>query len=497
MESRDPRSTDPILQKVADASLKQGQPDPRQRTLALAMELCKRAAELETLDDLYFFFVNDLRVLLEFDRCFLITHMGSRSHFAAANNQPILQSKSELYGCINRLAPHLLRLEKGLFLSDRVEDLEGSSLEMDSELKSALTSYIAIAGCRYCFLVPLFHKGQPIAHLIFDFVDQRLPEQVQLVAVLQVAPLFGSMLAEAWILDRKPDAAYLLEPGRASGNRVRRWSRRYLLPLLVVVPLLVAGLFFVPVDYTVGGEAVVTPWQRHVAFCNMNGLIDSVKVHEGSHVKRDQALAELDSTDLDFRIQTAKRQAAILKKKMDLLAYESDSEPSKLGERTILALERAKVLKELEYLRWQQQFLQVRSPVGGIILTKHVESLAGKKMSEGEAFCEIAVPGELAVNIFVPDTQAPRVKIGQTVHVYLNNNPLRGYQLQVDETSPTAEAVSRLGNVCRVKARFTHVPESVKVGMKGVGKIETGTTTVWYIIQQGILNRWNQLSLYF
>jgi hypothetical protein len=265
----------------------------------------------------------------------------------------------------------------------------------------------------------------------------------------------------------------------------------------VGMALAVALLFYFPLDYTVGGEAVISPWERHLAFCKSDGLIEKTLVTEGSRVQKNQILAVLEPTELKYKIDSAERQAEILARKVVLLSREADTTPAKLGERKIIELERQKALEDLQYLKWQSQFLEIRAPVSGVLLTKDVESLAGKKLRAGEPFCEIVPTEELTVEIFLPEDGVDVARKGQTAYVYLNHDPIRGYKLRVEEIAPAAEAVPRLGNICRIKAKFGETPREIKVGMKGVGKIHTGTTSVYSIVKRGILVRWTRLSLYF
>ena len=154
------------------------------------------------------------------------------------------------------------------------------------------------------------------------------------------------------------------------------------------------------------------------------------------------------------------------------------------------------MLAELEYLRWQRRFLEITAPVSGIILTKEVDTLVGKKFRAGEAFCEIAEPGDLWAEICVPEERISQVKVGQNASLYLNNNPLKAYAMRVREVSPRADALPRLGNIYRVRASFENEHPPVKTGMKGVGKIHVGTAKLWSILADRLATRWNQLSLY-
>jgi multidrug resistance efflux pump len=309
--------------------------------------------------------------------------------------------------------------------------------------------------------------------------------------------LLASTLLERWLLEQRPDLFRLLSTVRDPRSRFQLSDRRLWIAGAVALVVLLWVLFLFPIDHTVGGEASIVPWERKFAFCKIDGLIDKALVKEGDRVKSGQPLALMDPKEIHFRIAKTEREIDIIARQIQRLTREADKTPSKLGERKIAELERQKKSEELKYYRWQSQFLSIKAPTDGIIMTKDVDSLAGKKMTAGEPFCEIAAPGEMAAEVLVPDNKAALVKPGQPMDVYLNNNPMMSYRLQVAEVAPSAEVMPRQGNVCRVKARFPQAPQSAMVGMTGIGKIHTEKTTLWSIIWENIVLRWNQLSLYF
>lgn len=470
--------------------------DPRQRVLVLGVELAKRATNAKTPDDLYFLLVNDLRTLIEFDRCFLVTHFAGRSGFTAANNQPTLDDKSKVYVDIAKLAPHLRGLDKAILLLNDPENIEFPDEEMSDDLKKGLISYLGSSDCKYFICLPLLKDGAPIGHLMLEFFEGSVPQQFEIIGLISIAPLLASALAEKWLFSRHPEMKSLTDPEWTRKARALKFFRDHLKLIISVTIVALVMFFLFPIYNSVGGEAEIAPWERLTAFCKIDGMIEKVLVTEGSTVGKNQVLAVLDRREQDYSIETAQREVEILTRQAKLLSLESDETPSKLGERQIIELERKKRQAELDFRKWQSQFLDIRSPVPGIVLTKDVESLAGKRMKGGEPFCEIAVPGDLVTEIYVPEDKAVLVKKDQEARIYLNNNPGTGYKLVVTEVSPSAEVVPRLGNVCRVRAKFDAVPPGTKVGMKGVGKIYTVRTNLWSIICHGLLIRWNYLSLY-
>jgi len=234
-----------------------------------------------------------------------------------------------------------------------------------------------------------------------------------------------------------------------------------------------------------------------VAFCGIEGLIDKVYVREGSKVEAGQVLATLDPKELDYKARTANRHFDILTSEMALLKRSASEDPSKLAESELVALKRKAAWAEFEYYKWQQQFLEIKAPIAGIVLTKDIESLSGKKFLAGEAFCEIVAPGNLSTDIFVPEDKITYVKTGDPVSLYLSGTPRTGYNLTVSEIAPMAEAHPRLGNVYRVRAPFPDAPPSTMVGMRGIGKIHTMNSTLWYIVSTRLLSQWQKWTLHF
>lgn len=471
-------------------------PDIREKTLSLGFEIVRRASLQKNFGDLCLFLVNDLRAFIEFDRCFIVMHIGGSSRVVAMNHQPSIEKKSASYLRMNDLGTGIKSLGKGLLLSCDGADCDFGLHGIDDDVKTAVKSYTDFSKCSYFLLLPLVDCDQPVAHIVCEFFGDKAPHRLPVVAFIEAAPLLTPVVLEKWLLEQKPGLVKLLDPVAPARKRFELSDRRLWIAGAVALTLVIWLLFLFPIDYTVGGETLIVPWERNFAFCKIEGLIDKVPVKEGAHVKQGDVLAVLDPKEIHFRIAKTERETEIMARQIDRLTREADKTPSKLGERKIAELERQKKIEELKFLRWQSQFLTIKSPIDGIVMTKDVDSLAGKKMNAGEAFCEIAAPGELAAEVLAPDNKAAIVRQGQTVDIYLNNNPLTSYKLVVNEVAPSAEVMQRQGNVCRVKARFPQAPDSAMVGMTGIGKIHVEQTSLWSIIWEAAALRWNQLSLY-
>lgn len=471
-------------------------PDPKQQALALALEFAKRVVEAESLDDLQFMLTNDARILVPFDRAFLITHLGGESRLAAVMHQPEISKKSHFSQLVNELAPHLRKVDKGIWLSDKTDANMLPKDELAPEIRDRLLAYLDQFNGFSLLCVPLKHNQIVLAHVVMEFDKRNIPGKVEILAFLAIAPFLGAALAEKWLLHKKPSVWELVAPVEAIGDRVRTRLRRGVIGAFLVI-VVVFWLFLFPMTRTVGGECEVVPRNHRMAFVKIEGLVKEITVKEGDSVKKGQVLAVLDRRELDHEIANTERKVNILTQEMNLYRKESATDPSRLAESELINLKRLSALAELEFLKWKLGLVEVTAPVSGIVVSKEVDSLTGKRFSAGEPFCEILAPGDLWVTIYVPEDRVGLVRTGQVGAIYLNAKPEKGYPIEVREVSSVATVIPRLGNVYAVRAPFSSAPGGTKVGMKGIGKINTESTTLFHIIRDRIVARWNQFSIYF
>jgi multidrug resistance efflux pump len=479
-----------------DRAIEQRELLERAQLLAQGVEFLQTLIKATNLDEAHLLLTNDIRCLIEFDRCFLISHLGGQSRFVAAGAVLTPEKKSRFYRKLSDLAPHLTELDRPILIaSDHVEHLAEHGIH--GELQQAFKSFVEFSGSTYFLCVPLSCNGVVIGDLIFEFLADNMPDKNSLLVLQRLEPLMAASLAQKWLAQSKPAVAALLGPGsHAQQGPMALLMRRlrYIVPALILVLVV---LFVIPFEHTVGGEAEVIPSERHLAFPKLDGLIEKVLVREGSEVEKDAVLATLDPKDLEFRITIAQRELDMLTKEMSILSDAAGQNPSKLAQAQLVELNRKKKRQELDYLKSRRAFLEVKAPVAGTVTTKNVQSLAGKRFAAGDAFCEIAVRSELSVDVNVPDDRITFVKPGQDVRVYLNSNPSRGYRLQITEVAPRAEALPRFGNVFRARATFAHPPVTTMVGMKGIGKINTGSASLWSMISRKLFTRWNEFTAHF
>lgn len=459
------------------------------------LSLIKRAFTAKSLDELFFILTNDIRSVMEFDRASLITHVKGSSHLAATSNESALDKRTDFVKRQNVLAAALRGQKTALLLSDALRTEMWPNLPISSELKEAVTSYMEFSGFSRLLLIPLTHRQNLIGHLALEFASKNRPPESEIHSFIELAPMFAAALTERTLLSQKPELAALVGPG-SSGLPHRSIPKHYSAMAAVGFAALILVLFVVPFSFSLNGEAQVVSKTSHMAFAGTEGILEKVLIKEGQHVTQGQLLASLDPKELEFQMMSWSAQRDILTHEMNRLTLEAGEKPASLAEKESVELKREAALTELKFLEWKKQLLEIRAPVSGIVVTRDVQTLGGKRLRAGETFCEIAAPQELSAQVYVPEERISDVSLGQDVSIYLNTSPTKAYRLKVDRIAPAPDILPRIGTVYRVFAPFGSSIDSLKVGMKGIGKVDLSEMSLWSIISYRLATRWNQLSLY-
>ncbi len=465
--------------------------DPHQRILAVALELAKNASNSDTLEQLQFILVNDSRALINFDRCYLVSHLQSKSAVVAINNQPGVENKSGFIASANTLASYLKKLTQPAVLvepfpkSDQIDDIVIEQIKINHE----------VAGFSSILIIPLVRFEQTIAHLVFEFFGSG-PSEVETLTFLNMVPFLSSALLEKWMLDKDPKIRKIVgleEPmTRIAGINLDR----YRVAFIVVTVLVLIALLAAPVTLRIGGSTEVAPDYEYQAFAEIEGIIDKVLVREGDFVKKGQVLAALETKEIDFKLREAKRLLDSYKAEYEILRNQAAENQQKLAESQLVLIKSRRALHTIDFLEWQKQFLEIKAPIDGIILTRKIESLIGKKFKAGEPLCKIAPKDALVAEIFIRESDVSYIKKNQGGEVFLNYDPRRAYHVTIDEIPPIAEVVEREGNVYRVRAKFSHPSSVLKPGMKGLAQVNVSYSSLWFALTRRIRTKINQWTLY-
>lgn len=468
--------------------------DVRRQALAISMELAKNAVRARTFEELEFILVNDTRAILPFDRSMLILHLDGKSALSATNNQPRLEKKSDFVKKADALAPFLKSVESALILFSR--DFRAGDLS--EEISNELRGYMEYSKSTCMIVVPFSVYDHVIGHLILEFFGDQVPGEVQTLSLMNVVPFLSSALIEKWNLDRTKGARKSVF--KAIEGRSPQQERKSFTVKITVIALIVAAIVLglsIPVDLRIGGQAEVAPEYEYYAFVEIDGIIKEVLVKSGDFVEKGQLLATLDDEEIEFKVREAKRMKQSYRKEIEILRNMGAEDPEKLAESQLVVIKYRRAQQQLDFLKWQKQFLTIEAPETGIILTDQIHTLIGKRFKAGEALCSIAPSRFLSMDIFVRESDIAFVKKGQLAEVFFNFMPGEGHELKVKRIAPSAVAKERLGNVFTVEATFESRPPNIKPGMQGIARITTEKASLWFVLSRRARTKLNEFLLYF
>jgi len=133
---------------------------------------------------------------------------------------------------------------------------------------------------------------------------------------------------------------------------------------------------------------------------------------------------------------------------------------------------------QLEGMKAQLGYTEIRSPLDGVVLTKNVES--GEVVSPGTPVVTVANVAELWMNIYVPETQTGLVKLGQEVRVKVDSFPGDTFKGKIIFVSSESEFTpktiltqeERIKLVYRAKVSLENMQGRLKPGMQADAEID-------------------------
>ena len=260
-----------------------------------------------------------------------------------------------------------------------------------------------------------------IAKLISNFYTKFFPEFAEALIIVSLFYLFRKRLRKAgrvgklFYLDKKE---LLMSPR----------SRWYILGAAAIL-LLILG---VPWGRrTITAQAVLKPITDIVVQVPEEGVVTQVLVREGDTVERGQVLFRLTSPDLESDAGRSRAQEERFAKKSSgdrasadaVLAFQSDSR----------AAAAKSALKTAEY---RKDFLQVRSPIAGRVLTSRLQDLEGRLVPAGQALVRIGDCRRMIAQAEVSERFLEYLKVDSPVKALVKAQSARSWRGSVAAISP-------------------------------------------------------------
>jgi RND family efflux transporter MFP subunit len=335
------------------------------------------------------------------------------------------------------------------------------------ETQAKLSKYFAETGMRGFYAVPLADDDGRVGTLSFESSDPNFlgPAHLEMIQILSsqatVALRNASLYREVPFID-------LLKPVL---DRKRKFlalekSRRALLIAAAAAALLFLLIF--PLPLRVVGDASVSPAQSVLIQPEVEGVVQRVNVREGEMVAAGTVLATL--SDWQYRSQLAAAQARYetAVSQMNRALNNDDG-----GEAGIQRIQADFWGSELARARERLDRTQLRSPINGVVVTPHIEDLAGRKLMPGDTFAEIVDTSRAIVDVAIDEDDVLLLHPGEKASVKLDGFPTRTFHGVVTVVSPRSQ-VQGSDRFFFARVAVPNSDGAIRDGMQGRGKVVTG-----------------------
>lgn len=299
-----------------------------------------------------------------------------------------------------------------------------------------------------------------------------------------VTPVFGQRLAaeRSSAVRAAGELRWFLD--KLFGPRNLAWKA-----VVGAVALATVLLAVVPIDYRVSAKTVIEGEVQRVAAAPFEGFVGAAFVRAGDTVKKDQVLAQLD--DRDLRIE------------QERWASERDQYDNKLREAmanhdlTAVQVIGAQFRQaEAQWTLVTEKIARARltAPYDGIVVSGDLSQQIGSPVEAGKKLFEIAPLQSYRVIMQVDEREIRHVSLGQAGYLVITGIAGEPLPLVVTKVTPVATAQDGK-NFFRVEAQLAEAPERLRPGMEGVGKIEVGSRSLWWVLTHSFTD-WLTLSLW-
>jgi membrane fusion protein (multidrug efflux system) len=206
------------------------------------------------------------------------------------------------------------------------------------------------------------------------------------------------------------------------------------------VPVEVAALTRGPLQAIYAGTATLQAEADAEVVARVAGQVMGIQVEEGARVVAGQVLASLDPRQL--RLQALQARAQLAKLERD---YRRQTELSQKGLIAVSTLDGLRFdldhqRASVELANLQLAYTDIRAPFAGVVAVRHIK--VGQNLQQGALAFRVTNPTPLKAQVFVPERELARLKLGQSASVQVDALPGRQFNARVSLVAPTIDAAT-------------------------------------------------------
>jgi len=248
------------------------------------------------------------------------------------------------------------------------------------------------------------------------------------------------------------------------------------------IPVNMMKVAATPVSNTVNAVGALIAEDSVVLRPEIDGRIEKLLFREGQPVKKGAVLVTLDSAEQRARVDAAQADVKLAESRYrrseELVAQNFISKQALDEARANLDILRAR-------LRQEQVALDktvIRAPFAAVAGLRQVSP--GAYVGKGDDLVRLDALGTLKLEVPVPETYLPLVRIGQPITLTIDALPGQSFSGKVHAIDPVVDPVSR--NM-RVRARIANPAGTLKPGMFARATADLGGKTSAILLPEQVI----------
>lgn len=248
-------------------------------------------------------------------------------------------------------------------------------------------------------------------------------------------------------------------------------------------------LVLVPFEYRVSAKTVIEGEVQRVVAAPFEGFISEAWVRAGHSVKEGQVLAQLD--DRELRMEEAKWTGERDQYQQRLREARATRDLTTV-QISIAQLQQSQA--ELALVLDKIRRARLVAPFDGIVVSGDLSQQIGAPVEIGKQLFEIAPLHSYRIILQVDERDIRHIQAGQAGRLVMTGIAGEPMAFQVANVTPVATAEEGK-NFFRVEASLAEASQRLRPGMEGIGKIEVGERSLWWIMTHSFSD-WLTLSLW-
>lgn len=295
---------------------------------------------------------------------------------------------------------------------------------------------------------------------------------------LQICEQTLSLLTPFLALKREQEKGIMAKLADSCGDGLRalfgvRHLRSKLTVTAIAAILMLTSL--VETTFRITADAVLEGEVQRVVAAPISGYLLSSAVRAGDTIGQGEVMASLDDSEL--KLELAKLDGRLQKLRREY--REAQSSRDLVGVRVIKE-QINQIDAEIELVARQLDSIHLTAPFDGVVIEGDLSQKLGSPVERGDTLFKIAPLEGYRIILKVDESNISYVREGQHGALTLSSLSQRNFPIKVERITSIAKAEDG-ANTFRVEASLPGVPNMLRPGMEGVGKINAGQERIVWI----------------